>query len=80
MYTIEKVAGVAQQCDLAPKREGPEVRIESKAHATKVKWGDVQQLKRDPGSLNMHGSWCPTSGIVSTASKKSNSSQMASAG
>ena len=59
-YLVEKVSGVANNCDILVKRETyPSIRIESKAHGRstceKVRTKEVNKFKSDLMQLNNHG-------------------------
>lgn len=55
-YMVEKVAGLAQSCDINVKKEGgPDIRIECKAHTDRVRGKEVEKFKRDLLQTNNHG-------------------------
>lgn len=55
-YVVEKVSGQAQSCDIVVRREKyPNIRIECKAHADKVRVKEVDKFVRDLTQCNNHG-------------------------
>jgi len=65
-YKIHHVSGVAHSCDiLVQKMNQPDVRIEVKAHADKVRYKEVEKFKNDLHMLDNHGIFVSLhSGIV----------------
>lgn len=65
-YKIHHVSGAAHSCDiLIQKMNHPDVRIEVKAHADKVRYKEVEKFKNDLHMLDNHGIFVSLhSGIV----------------